>query len=302
MQPARLRRFLGIGVGSAALFILGGLGGTYGLSNRRLHRVHGIPAERALEPATDSASVERGRHLVSAVTTCTLCHGQDFGGAVYADAGPLGFIAGPNLTSGPGGVGRLHGDADWERAIRHGVRPDGRSLIVMPSEVYVHLSDRDLSAIIGYVRQLPPVDRELPATHFRLLGRALLAAGKLPLLVAEKTPSLAHVSAVEPEPTAAYGRYLAGIGGCYGCHGYGLSGGRVAGPSDLPPAANLTPAGIGSWAEYDFVRAMREGIRPGGAALNDFMPWKIFGGMTDEELHALWLYLGTVPAREFGNK
>ena len=43
-----------------------------------------------------------------------------------------------------------------------------------------------------------------------------------------------------------------------------LSGGRVAGPPDLPPASNLTPAGIGHWQEADFVRALREGIRPDG--------------------------------------
>jgi hypothetical protein len=76
----------------------------------------------------------------------------------------------------------------------------------------------------------------------------------------------------------------------------------VAGPPGLPPASNLTPAGIGAWTEADFVRALREGKRPDGSPLNEFMPWKVFRGMTDAEYHALWLYLRSVPPKPFGNK
>jgi hypothetical protein len=60
--------------------------------------------------------------------------------------------------------------------------------------------------------------------------------------------------------------------------------------------------GIGSWTVMDFVRAMREGKRPNGASINEFMPWRLLGRMTDEELEALWLYLQSVPPRAFGNK
>jgi mono/diheme cytochrome c family protein len=107
---------------------------------------------------------------------------------------------------------------------------------------------------------------------------------------------------VPADTTAAYGKYIADIAGCHGCHGYGLSGGRVAGPPGLPPASNLTPAGIGSWTEVDLTRAMREGKRPDGSQLNEFMPWKVFRGMTDAEIHAMWLYLRSVPPKPFGNK
>ena len=104
------------------------------------------------------------------------------------------------------------------------------------------------------------------------------------------------------EPTAAYGRYIADVSGCHGCHGFGLSGGRVAGPPGIPPASNLTPAGIGGWSERDFVRAMPEGTRPSGSPIDDFMPWRVFGRMSDGELHAIWLYLRSVSPRAYGNK
>jgi len=182
------------------------------------------------------------------------------------------------------------------------VKPDGRSLIVMPSEVFTHISQEDMGAVLAYLRSAPPVDRDVPKSGFGPVGRALLAAGKMNILVAGKTPRLTPPLSVPRDPTPAYGKYLADISGCHGCHGYGLSGGRVAGPPDLPPASNLTPAGIGSWTEADLVRALREGKRPDGSTLDEFMPWKVFRGMTDAEIHALWLYLSTVPSKPFGNK
>ena len=171
----------------------------------------------------------------------------------------------------------------------------------MPSEVFVNMSDEDAAALIAYVKQLPPVDRVVPQTRLHAVGRAMLAAGRLDLLVAPKT-SERHRVPPGRDNTAGRGRYLANISGCHGCHGYELSGGRVAGPPDLPPASNLTPTGLASWSEADFVRAMREGRRPDGRLLHDFMPWRQFRHMTDQELHALWLYLESVPPRPFGQK
>lgn len=293
---------IGVGTGVLVILLLLAVLAVYILSARHINRTYDLPAEEPLTIPTDSASLARGKHLASSVAICTHCHDEDFGGKLYADAGPIGLIMGPNLTSGRGGIGATYTDADWERAIRHGLRRDGTSLIVMPSDVFAHLTDEDVAAIIGYIKQMPPVDRELEPTHFRLLGRTLLVSGQLPLLSAPKAPRMEHAAAVRPETTAEYGRYLADIGGCHSCHGQGLSGGRVDGPPDLPPASNITPAGLSNWTEADFFRAMREGRRPDGSVLNPFMPWPVLGGMTDDELQALWLYLQSVPPREFGNK
>ena len=214
----------------------------------------------------------------------------------------MGTIAGPNLTRGKGGVGADYTDMDYVRAIRRGVRRDGRSLIVMPSEVFTHLSQEDLGAVLAFLKQAPPVDREVPKSGFGPIGRALLAAGKMNILVAGKTPRFGAPVSVPRDTTPAYGKYIADISGCHGCHGYGLSGGRVAGPPGLPPASNLTPAGIGNWTEADLTRALREGKRPDGTSLDKFMPWEVFRGMTDAEVHAIWLYLRSVPPKPFGNK
>jgi cytochrome c553 len=298
----RARRWLAATLGTVALLALATAGTVYAASQRRLARRYDVKVTLPGAVASDSATLARGAHLVQ-VATCTLCHGADLGGSVYVEDAMVTTMAGPNLTTGRGGVGATRSDSDFVRAIRHGVRPDGRSLIVMPSEVFVHIGDRDLASIIAWIRHAPAVDRVVPASGFGPVGRALLAAGKLNILVAPKTPAMPIPPGVESGATAEYGRYLADITGCHGCHGYKLSGGRVAGPPGLPPAANLTPSGaIAAWSEDDLRRAMREGRRPDGSALNEFMPWRNYSAMTDEEVRALWLYLRSVPPRDFGNK
>lgn len=173
----------------------------------------------------------------------------------------------------------------------------------MPSEAYVHMNEGDLGDLIAYLKQLPPVDKEVPATRLGPVGRALLVAGQLTLIV-DRTPGMPFPAVVPPGATLEYGRYLGAVSGCIGCHGPGLSGGVLEGPPDVPQAANLTPhaTGLEKRTEADFERAMRRGVRPNGTPINIFMPWPNFSGLTDDEVKALWLYVRSVPARPFGNK
>ena len=95
---------------------------------------------------------------------------------------------------------------------------------------------------------------------------------------------------------ADYGAYLAQT--CTGCHGPDLAGQRVPGtPPELPEAANLTPHanGLAGWSEADFVKVIRQGLRPDGRELHGFMPWKVYAHMTDDELRAIWLHLSALP-------
>ena len=284
-----------------AVLVIIGTGVVYAASERKLRTKYDSSVTSVRVP-TDSASIARGEHLVRNVITCTLCHGPDLGGSVYSSSAAMGTVAGPNLTRGRGGIGSDYSDLDYVRAIRRGVKRDSTSLIVMPSEVFTHLSQEDMGAVVAFLKQVPPVDRVVPPSGFGPVGRALLAAGKMNILVAGKTPRYESPASIPRDTTPAYGKYIADISGCHGCHGYGLSGGNVAGPPGLPPASNLTPAGIGSWTEADLARALREGKRPDGSTLNEFMPWKVFRGMTDAEIRSLWLYLESVPSRPFGNK
>ena len=273
-------------------------GTIYGVSSSKLNHAFPLPERTTLTVPIAQADVARGEHLVRSVSACADCHGPDLSGKTVMDAGPLGVVVASNLTSGTGGVGSTFTDEDWVLAIRHGLRRDGRSLLIMPREAFVHYNDADLAAIIAYVKSVPPVDKEQPKSHLRMLGRALFAAGKLPIQVATLMPETIDNADPAPGPTAEYGAYLAKVGGCTSCHSADLTGGAGGDPA-APKPPNLTRAGnLGKWSEQEFVRALREGKRPDGTVITDAMPWKVYGRMSDDELHALWLFLQSVPAKQ----
>jgi cytochrome c553 len=266
------------------------------LSERPINRVYDI-SDRAPPIPSDSASLARGEHLVKAVAKCADCHGDDLGGSIFYSSMPFGLFAAPNLTSGRGGVAASYTDLDWVRAIRHAVRRDGRPLPWMPADAYVGLSDADLADVIAYVKSVKPANRSWPASRYGPLARLLLITGKLPLFQAALIDhSRAGRATAAPGVTPEYGRYLAHVGGCASCHGQNLRGGLVVVPGS-PPSADLAPVARSGWTEADFFRVFREGKRPDGRVLDpNYMPWKSSGLMTDDELHAIWAYLRTLPA------
>ena len=296
----RVLRWILISLGGLVALALVVAGTLYAISARRLAATHELPAEQALVIPTDSASIAHGARLVAALP-CGQCHGQDLGGNVFADAGPFGLLSGPNLTSGRGGRTPARTDADWEHAIRHGVRGDGTALIVMPSEVFHVIADDEMAPMIAYLKQLPPVDRDVAPTHLRIIGRMVLGAGQLKTAAA-LAPRTPHVASVDTTPGVEYGRYLVAKGGCAACHGESFSGGPAPDPN-APPASNLTPTGIGHYAEADFIQALHTGQRPhGGGAINEAMPWKYYGTMSDGALRSIWLYLKTLPPKQFAER
>jgi mono/diheme cytochrome c family protein len=263
----------------------------YVLSERQFRRHYDVTAE-ALTIPTDAASLARGKHLVENVTNCRDCHGKDLGGHVLFDGGFLvGRVRGPNLTTGKGGAGARYSDADWVRALKHGLRQEGTPLIFMPSAAFAKLPASDMAAIIAYMKTVPPVDREMPGVAAGPLGRLIVLqeSNYLPARIIDHAKPLAAAAPVDP---VVRGEQLASIAGCRSCHSSDLVGGH--GPD--PGAANLTPVGIGAWTKEDFFRTLRTGRTPDDRALAESMP-RALGNMSDEELDAIWAYLKTVPPK-----
>ena len=275
----------------------------YAMSESRFRRTY-VVAPETLAITSDSATLARGEHLASAVAGCGGCHGPGLRGQAVFDAAPMGRLIALNLTSGEGGVGATLTPESIERAVRHGVGRDGRALRIMPSDDFQYLSDDDMRALIAYVQHLAPVNNVLAPSKLMMLPRGLLVAGKMPLLMAEEMrASPGKPMSVAPGETAEYGGYLAIVAGCRKCHGVGFSGGRMEfGDPSWGPSANLTKTGnLGKWNEAQFFTTLRTGKRPDGYELKEPMPWQVLGKMTDGELRAIWLYLQSLPPREFGN-
>lgn len=293
----RWLKIVGYAVGGVMGFALVAFAAVYGFSEARYRKQYTVAAP-TLAILSDTASVARGAHLANTVAGCVDCHGENLAGRAVFDVPIMGRVYAVNLTKGKGGLGSALTDADFVRAIRHGLAPSGRALKVMPSSDYANLSDADLAAIIAYVKTAPPVDNEVPVVSIGPLGRALMVAGKLPILHAERIDhERPHAATVRATPSVAYGAYLASVG-CMGCHGPALAGGPVIGGDPAwPPAANLTPSGnTNKWTEDDFRHLLRQGKRPDGSPVNNAMPVRLLKNLTDDEIHSLWLYLRTLPA------
>ena len=299
MKP--IVRRIGYVVAALVLVLITAAAAVYVASENKIASGITVPLAPITLP-TDSASLARGRHLTGAIMKCMDCHGDDLGGFTIVENGAMGRWTGPNLTGG--GLGANRTDAEIARAVRHGVDPKGRKLLLMPSKEYSYVSDSDLAAVVAHIRSLPSVDRTPGRISYGPVLRGLIAFGIAPMFEADLIDHARRPQPTPPEgPTAVYGAYISRIGGCQGCHGETLSGGTIPGgdPAWLPPS-NLTPTGIGHYTEADFFTLLREGKRPGGAMVTADMPVKWTKEMTDDEIRAVWAFLRTVPPKEFGNR
>lgn len=290
----KLGKLLLFGFVSLVLLITVAAGSVYFLSASKLNRRLEItPSPMTITAA--QGSVERGKHIFT-TRGCADCHGEDLGGAKVVDDPAVGRLYGSNLTKGEGSVTSQYRDEDWIRSIRHGVSPEGRPLVLMPSAEYAEFAEQDLADLLAYIQSAPPIDRPTVPVEVGPISRVLIVTGKAPLAADIIRHSAIKPAVVAPGATPEYGRYLAV--GCQGCHGPNLSGGKIAaGPPDWPPASNLTSheaSALAGWSEADFLKALRTAHRPNGTEISPVMP-RAFGKMTDDELKALWAFLKTVP-------
>src|ERR671915_86411 len=182
------------GIGLAVLVVAGLIfyGWASFTASRKLSRTYSVhavdfpipfPASEQQSEATQPAqtvALERGRHLVQARYGCTGCHGPDFGGGVMIDAPAIGRILGPNLTSGRGGVTARYRPADWDRIVRHGIKPDGTPAL-MPSQDFRRMTDQELSDVVVFLQHQRPVNKTVPPPSLGPVGKILLATGRFSL-------------------------------------------------------------------------------------------------------------------------
>ena len=287
-----------IGWAIAVLLALIGLlaAGAHLLSQRKYERRLDIKAAPVAYVSTPEA-IERGKYLFES-RGCGECHGGNGAGRVFADDGKSLKLKSPNITRGPGGVVASYTEVDWVRAIRHGVKPDGRPLLVMPCEDYNRLTDADLAALVAYTRQLPPVEGTAAEFKLPLIFKALYVAGAVKDAPERIDHSLPPAKPVAEAVNVEHGAYVANM--CIGCHGPKLTGGKIpGGPPDWPAAADLTSASA-VMKNYDsaekFKTMFRTGKATDGRALQ-VMPFPSLKQMNDTDVEALYLYLKSLPAQ-----
>lgn len=269
------------------------------------------PGARAEAP--DPEAVRRGAYLFNA-GGCLGCHTDEKNKGAPLAGGralktPFGTFYGPNITPDPQhGIGRWS-EADFVRAMRDGVRPDGANLYpVFPYTSFTKITDPDLRDLWTYLRSVPPVPR--PNTPhdvgFPFSVRATLTVWKWLYLDA---------GAFRPDPARAEavnrGAYLAeALSHCGECHTpRDVMGGldrarKYAGTPDGPEGErvpNITPhpeTGIGKWSDADLIDVLKTGMQPDGDFVGGSMGEVVrntTGKLTDADLRAIVAYLRTVP-------
>lgn len=288
-------KWLGIILGGLLGIALIGLLGYYIYWYTQARRTIDVDVQ-TMEIPTDQASIDRGKILVE-IVRCTECHGKDLSGMLWANVPVLTGTFGPtNLTPGENGIAG-YTDEDYIRAIRHGIGRDGKALIYMPSNYYYELNQEDLGDIIAYLKTLTPSEEAGPPNGYSgpyLWNFVLGNPQGLPAIKMIDHEAVAEIPAgPDPSNTLAYGEYLALP--CQSCHGEDFAG--VPNLERLQvPSPNITPYNLGDWTDEQFFLAMREGTLPDGTYIpQSLMPWMAIGQLTDDELHAIWDYLQSLP-------
>lgn len=275
---ARFVRILAYLAGGAILLLVAAYGVVFFLSERRLGQEWPVP-RGTLEVPADVAAIAEGKRLATIRGCVGGCHGPNAEGAVMFDRPLLGRIVAPSLALAAAKYdpGQLAG------IIRKGVRPDGQSLLVMPSQAYAALTDGDTARIIAFLRSLPKGGEPLPANRLGPLGRLGLAIGKF------KTAAQQFADVVPaPSPTAETrtGHYLA-ITICADCHGSNLRGAET--PGFVAPDLVVTKA----YSPEAFKALLREGRSIAGREMPTMgsVSRKHFSLLNDAEIAALYEYL-----------
>ena len=254
----------------------------------------------------------RGQYLVDGVMGCFGCHtdqdwskpgappvaGKEGSGHVWSDQDMPWLIA-PNITPDKETGAGNWSDDTLARAIREGIGHDGRTLFpIMPYPHYRQMSDEDLASVIAYLRTVPAVRNQLPATKMPFPLNFLMQNMPQPIDAARPVP--------DQSTPVARGSYLVQMGACADCHtpqekdqsmpGMDFAGGSLMHePKGDVVSANITPAasGIGYYNDTSFVQAMRIG-KVGARPLHASMPWYFYGKMTDDDLKSMFAFLQTL--------
>jgi mono/diheme cytochrome c family protein len=306
-------RVLGVVLGLVVLAVAGGL--TY--VTTALPDVGPAPE---LTVEITPAQIERGKYLANHVAVCTDCHSKRDYSRFAGPITPGTFGAGGERFGPEMGLpGTLYSKnitpfalKDWTdgeiyRAITAGVSRNGEALFpLMPYHAVGQMDDRDVYAIIAYLRSLPSVPSHIPATKL-----------DFPMNIIVKTIPVKGKPQVRPErqDVLAYGAYITRSALCGDCHtqmdkgapipGMEFAGGReFKFPNSTVRSANLTPdkeTGIGSWTEAMFVQRFKmyadstyHAPAVGKDEFNTPMPWAMYAGMEEYDLKAIFAYLKTL--------
>ncbi len=274
----RVLRWTGYALGFLCSLLILMVLGIYGVSEYRMTRTFEVSSP-LIAPAAlpkDPAVLAEGERLAR-TRGCIGCHGN-LDGAVFLDAPFLARLTAPNLRESM----EKYSLGELDAIIRHGIYPDGRGTMAMPSSMLHFLSDEDLIAILAFIQSVEHQGQALPPSRYRIGARTLFALGHFqpqPRMIRELPPMRTSQS----ENPSLSGEYLVRTT-CTECHGDHLGGDELGSPS-LVVAKAYSPEA--------FRHLMKEGVAIGDRELGLMasVSRNRFSHFTDEEIEAMHNYL-----------
>jgi mono/diheme cytochrome c family protein len=255
--------------------------------------------------------VRRGDYLVNTIMTCGNCHTpkgptgdiaeKAFSGGLSWDEPPFKVTA-PNITSDKEtGLGSWT-DAQIKTLLRTGKRPNGVQIAeVMPTAFYGIITERDMNAIVAYLRTIKPIANKVPDPVYKMhIPHQAFPGSEKPWTEAMMSDKVKK------------GFYLATIGHCMECHtpfgqrgkdfvgDLGKGGMEFPGPWGKSVSRNITsgPKGLAGWTDAEIKTAVTTGKSKDGSPLKPPMGYPYYAHVTGDDLDAVVAYLRTVPAKE----
>lgn len=283
----KILKWTAVVLGGVIVLVIVLLAGIYVYMEHRLDSVHEVALVEITVPE-DTAIVAEGARLARHRGCNDGCHGRAAKGQLFFGLPDGTRVVAPDL----GRIAIEYSTAELARVIRHGVRPDGTSVVaIMPSRMLHGLSDRDLGAIIAWLRRQPPSDELLPERRLGPMVRAMLFYFEQSygwnVIAAEELDHDAPRLDPNSDDQEIRGQYLA-MTSCPECHGEDLRGV----PQDAIPSLAMAAA----YSLDDFRTLMRTGDPIGGREFDLMKDVAVgrFAYFTDDEIADLHAYLGTL--------
>ena len=256
-----------------------------------------------------TGDADRGAYLARA-SGCIACHtnfekgGAPLAGGVELET-PFGTLYSPNLTTDPDhGIGSWS-LADFDRAVRQGISPDGEPYYpAFTYPFYQNFSDQEVADLWAAFQTVPPSSEPSrgPEMPFPFNQRAALKFWRAIFLEPPRTYPVTENGEVWNR-----GRWLVeGAAHCGACHtGRNLLGARKVDTehfkgSDLLPGGGKAPAidyetlMARGWDVESVAYALRTGITPSGDAFGNAMGEVVLYGtqfLSQQDLIAIATYL-----------
>jgi len=255
------------------------------LGSELLLRETYTPMLREVRIPTSPTDLAEGERLARVLGCMGGCHGRDMEGGDLFDFFDGSQLRSPNLTR----IAQDYSPAQFEAAVRQGIKPDGRSVLAMPSANFATMTDEHLGQILAFIEAYPAQDDQPPQHRIMPIARLFLLLGEFQPAVAESVPGRNPVNQADLADPAKLGEYLA-LNACTECHGLDLAGIGGFTPSLVTARA---------YSEEEFTKLMNEGIALGGrdVGLMTEMGQRRFTHLKPFEIRALygWLQQASLP-------